>query len=169
MAEASPKTLDLNNLSQKTFNISNLDDEIRVDRLCVDLLRTFFNALTQQPGQKPEEVGNLCRGADYFLREFIIADRRENLLEVTGRQVRQFAGHWYIVKNLEPNMNELGSILGGIAALYPFLAEHALIDKDQADEICTACAERDWYQQRIEDFWAIEGDGFLQWRDEVPL
>lgn len=169
MAEEPCNPIDLNQLAQADLDITGLADEIRADRLCLAMLRTFFNHLTAKREVSPEQAGSLCHGADYFLREFIIGDRRENLLQVTAERVEQFAGHWYIVRTLEPNMAELGSILTGIAAFYRFLADHGLVDRLQAEAIAAACAERDAYRQRIDDFWAIEADGFLAWRDEIPL
>jgi len=163
------ETVNPEKLSEQECDIATLEDEIRVDRLCRGLLRALFNELSKQPGLKPEIVGRYCHGADYFLRDFIIADRRQNLLQVTGTQVRQFAAHWYIVKSLEPNMSELTGILNGIAAFYWFLADHARIPREQAESICAACAERDYFQQRIDDFWSIEGDGFIAWRNAEPL
>lgn len=165
----SPQPLVLSSLKPEAFRIVNLDDEIRVDRLCTRLLKSLYAELSGTCGLAPETAGRRCHGADYFLRDFIVADRRQNLLQVTGRQVRQFAAHWYIVKNLEPNMAELGLILDGIAALYRFLAAQGLVAADQAEGIAEACRERAYYQLRIDDFWAIEGSGFLDWRDAEPL
>jgi hypothetical protein len=169
MTKEKPAMPDPETLSAGALTIASLEDEIRVDRLCVEMIRAFGNAISARTGERPEQVGRLCHGADYFLREFVIADRRENLLQISGRRIRQFGGHWYIVRTLEPNMTELGSILDGIAAFYPYLAERAIIDRERAADICAACAEREWYRQRIEAFRAIEGDGYFAWRDEVHL
>jgi hypothetical protein len=156
-------------LSREALNIASLDDEIRVDNLCLDLLGTFYDSLSTGGHHPPETVGRLCHGADYFLREFMVADRRQNLLQVDAGLIRRFAAHWYIVRNLEPNMSELDAMLDGITAFYRFLAERGDTDRAQAEEIAEACANRPYYRQRIEDFWAIRDDGFLAWRDEVPL
>jgi len=169
MLNTPPSLLDLEQLSPGSFQIASLDDEIRVDRLCVALIKTFASEMAASPDTEPVAIGRCCRGADYFLREFIVADRRENLLQLDSGQIRRFAGHWYIVRNMDPNMPELEEILNGVAVFYSFLADHGLIDRKQAKEICAACRERDLYARRIEDFWAIEGDGFLRWREEIPL
>lgn len=165
----SPQPLELNRLKPETFRIVNLDDEIRVDRLCTCLLKSLYAELSGRSGLAPEDAGRHCHGADYFLRDFIVANRRQNLLQVTSRQVRQFAAHWYIVNNLEPNMAELRMVLDGIVTLYRFLAGHGLVAADQAEKIAAACTDHAYYQQRIDDFWAIEGDGYIAWRDAEPL
>lgn len=159
----------LQGLKKRDYSIKTLDDEIRVDKLCVDLLRHLFQDLTQQGQFPPEQAGERCHGADYFLREFIIGDRHENLFEVAAIRVRQFAGHWYIVRTTEPNLVELRSILSGTAEFYSFLARQKLIAEDLASEVASQCGELDYYQQRIEDFWAIESDGYDNWRQACPL
>ena len=159
----------LKGLNKADYNINNLDAEIRVDKLCVDLLRHLYQDLTQKNHTAPEQAGEFCHGADYFLREFIIADRHENLFATAANHVRQFAGHWYIIRTPEPNLTELGSILSGTAEFYRFLARQELITEVLADEIAAQCQEIDYFQQRIEDFWAIEGDGYNSWRQACPL
>lgn len=164
-----PQPLPLQQLKADDFDINDLDDEIRVDRQCVALLRAFFQALTEEEGLPPLEAGELCHGADYFLREFIIGDRQDNLFRFPAERVRQFAGHWYIVRSLEPNLGELAAILAGVRLVYQFLAERQLVSVEFASSVAAACEELPFYRQRIDDFWAIEGDGFIAWRAACPL
>jgi len=159
----------LQGLRKSDFSICTLEDEIRVDRLCIDLLRHLFQDLSIREMMSNRQAGDICQGADYFLREFIVGDRRENLFDIPPVRVRQFAGHWYIVRTPEPNLNELRSILEGIAAFYRFLARQELIVSSDAESIIAHCRELDYYQQRIDDFWAIENDGFDAWRRRCPL
>lgn len=159
----------LQGLNMTDFAINCLDDEIRVDRLCVDLLRHLFQDLTVRGGLPPEQAGELCHGADYFLREFIVADRRANLFRTAAYHVRQFAGHWYIIRTPEPNLDELRSILDGTAAFFHFLARQGLVTADVAAAIAAQCRELDYYQQRIDAFWSISGDGYHAWRQACPL
>ncbi len=159
----------LQGLNKTEYNVETLDDEIRVDKLCVDILRHLYQDLTQQSKTPPEQAGEFCHGADYFLREFIIADRRVNLFDATPIHVRQFAGHWYIIRTTEPNLTELKSILSGTAEFYRFLSRQGLITESVANEIASQCQELDYYQQRIDDFWAIDGDGYDAWRQACPV
>lgn len=151
------------------YNIDGLDDEIRVDHLSVDLLRHLYQELTQGQGIDADEAGSFCRGADYFLREFIIAECCENLFRIEPVRVRQFAGHWYITRTPEPNMVELGEILSGTSRFYSFLCRQKLISAAVAEEIAEHCRALDYYQRRIEDFWSIEDGGFDAWRQACPL
>ena len=159
----------LQGLNKTDYKIDNLDDEIRVDKLCVDLLRHLYQDLTQQTKMAPEQAGECCHGADYFLREFIVADRCENLFKVEATHIRQFAGHWYVIRTPEPNLKELKNILSGTAEFYRFLSRQGMINEAIADGIVSQCQELNYYQQRIDDFWAIEGDGYDTWRQACPL
>ena len=166
----------LQGLNKEDYNIHTLDDEIRVDKLSVDLLRHLYQDLTRhsimspkQGSVSPEQAGEFCQGGDYFLREFIVADRCENLFAIEALHVRQFAGHWYIVRTPEPNLTELKKILTGTAEFYSFLSRQGLLSEIAANEIMSQCRELDYYQQRIDDFWAIEDDGFTAWQQACPL
>jgi len=161
--------LDLPRVNPDDFEIRDFDDEIRIDGQCVRLLLAVRDHLVAHQGLAPLEAGALCQGADYFLREFIIAECHDNLFRLPAERVRQFAGHWYIVRTLEPNVGELAAILAGIDGCYRILADHGLIAPESRTAIGRACADLPYYQQRIDDFWAIEGDGFTPWRAACPL
>lgn len=161
--------LDLQQINPADFDIHTFDDEIHVDGLCRRLLLAVRDQLLSEPGCKPLAAGELCQGADYFLRDFIIAECADNLLQLPPERVRQFAGHWYIIRTLEPNVRELAGILAGIAACYRVLASEGLVEPERAAAIEAACADLPFYRQRIDDFWAIENDGFVAWRAACPL
>lgn len=166
MAELHPLLQGLNKID---YNVENLDDEVRVDKLCVDLLRHLYQELVHKEGMQPEQAGARCHGADYFLREFIIPERHKNLFKVEALDLRQFAGHWYIIRTPEPNLKELKGILEGTAEFYRYLASQKMVSKEVAVEITEQSQELGYYQKRIDDFWAIEGDGYAAWQEACPL
>jgi len=151
------------------FDIADWKDETRVDALCVELLKTFHQHLTQEQQTDPMLAGSLARGADYFLREFVIGDRQDNLLELAPQRVRQFAGHWYIIRTLEPNMTELGDILAGVSAFYNWCEKSGRVEHWRSQKIDERCKELAYYESRIESFWAIRDDGYAAWQKACPL
>jgi len=155
--------------ARESFEIHNLQDEIRADELCQRLLQCFRHELMEHEKLPPAQAGALAHGADYFLREFVIPNRRENIFVLRPGRVRQFAGNWYIVRNLEPNMAELEGILQGIAAFYAYCATVGKVSAELAETVRQECSLLDFYRQRIEDFWAIEGDGYLAWERACTL
>lgn len=159
----------LDRINTADFEVRTFEDEIRVDELCSRLLSAVRDQLLAGGTTDPSEAGALCHGADYFLREFVIAECHDNLFRLPAERVRQFAGHWYIVRTLEPNAAELTAILAGISACYQVFTDHGLVSRELAAAIGAACADLPSYCQRIETFWAIEGDGFDSWRAACPL
>lgn len=150
------------------YQIIDLATEIRADQSCAALLISFRDDLLAA-GIDGSQAGSLAHGADYFLREFIIGDRRENILHLAPERVRQFAGHWYIVRTVEPNRAELTAILAGIERFYAFLAAHGKVAGELHAAVTAECRELDYYLRRIETYWAIEGDGYAAWRELCPL
>lgn len=159
----------LQGLNKADFDVESLDDEIRIDKLCVDLLRHLYQELTQIHGMPPEQAGKCCHGADYFLREFIIPERQKNLFTVEALDLKQFGGHWYIIRTPEPNLIELKLILAGTAEFYRYLATQAMVSKETAAAITAQSEDLDYFQKRIDDFWAIEDNGYDLWRAACPL
>jgi len=145
-----------------------LDAELQADQECTRILRNFHIHLIKQ-GIEPIEAGSLAQGADYFLRDFIISACRSSIFTPHRDCVKQFAGHWYIIHNLEPTAEELQPVLQGVAAFYAFLAQRNEVDAQLAAQIQNDCGNIEWFKQRLKAFWAIEGDGYFQWRAECPL
>lgn len=150
------------------FEIASLDDEIRVDHLCCEILQRFAAEL-RESGLAPLDAGRLARGADYYIRDFLVADRRANPLVPDPERVRQFGGNWYIITNLEPNIAELADLLAGTTAFYRFLAAKQLVSAEAAEQVAEACTDLAFFKERIESFWNIEGDGFTAWNAACPV
>ncbi|MCA1797603.1 MAG: hypothetical protein LC645_08730 [Geobacteraceae bacterium] len=146
----------------------SLDEELQADRECTRILRDFHTHLIEQ-NTDPIEAGSLAQGADYFLRDFIISACRCSIFTPHRDCVKQFAGHWYIVNNLEPSVEELQPVLQGVAAFYAFLSRRHEVDAQLAAQIQQDCADIEWFKHRLDAFWAIKGDGYFQWRADCPL
>ena len=146
----------------------SLSDEIRIDQLIVSLLRTFCRD-SVATGVDPLRAGAWARGADYFLRDFVVDHCRNNLFSLPAGQVRHFAGNWYIIKTVEPNRNELSEILEGVAAFYRYCHEHGKVSDACYQDVVEACQDLDYYEKRINDFWEISDNGYQSWDAACPL
>lgn len=164
------KTISINDplFAAESFQPGSLSDEIRIDQLCVTLLQTFCRD-SIAAGIDPLRAGALARGADYFLREFVVDYCRNNIFLLPAGQVRHFAGNWYIIKTLEPNRQELSEILQGVEAFYRYCHDHGKVTTTCYQDVLTACANLEYYGQRIEEFWAISADGYQSWDAACPL
>ncbi len=156
-------------INKDQWSILTLDDEIRVDQLCQQLLKEFHQYLLGSLGHDQLTAGALARGADYFLRDFVIDRLRTNVFLISAEQVRGFAGNWYIHQALEPNAKELGDTLQGVAAFYRYCFAQGWIEEYQFREIERACEHLDFYRERIEGFHALTGDDYDLWCRVCPL
>jgi len=155
-------------LDKGEFEIKTLDDELRVDDLCRKLLLRFYEHLLHEQ-VSPGEASALASSADYFIRDFVIDKMRRNILDENPEIVRQFAGNWYIINTLEPNLRELSGHLGGILAFYRFLYRAGSISASYLDTIEKGCNDLRFYEERITSFWEIKGDGYIAWEQECSL
>jgi hypothetical protein len=155
-------------IDKSLFSLQGDLDDLRVDRLCQVLLKRCYDHLVAG-GMSPEEATRLASGADYFVRDYLLDSRRESVFCETPGMVRRFAGNWYIVNTLEPNLAELATMLQGIASFYRFLAAEGLIDDEHLARIEAECAATDYYGGRIDSFWQITGDGYPEWERECSL
>jgi hypothetical protein len=158
----------MNEINKNDFNMETLEDELRVDGLCQRLLRRFYDCRLAA-GLTPQDATLLANSADYYLRDFVVDRMRRNPFEETPGLVRQFAGNWYIVNTLEPNVDELARHLAGIRAFYRFLRDEELISADFFQTIDTECEALPWFSGRIDSFWAIAEDGYYTWEQECSL
>jgi len=166
--DASPSAED-KAFAPENFDVLNLEDEIAADQLCARFLQNYFRHLVETENIPTVEAARLARGADHFLREFIIPEMRDNIFAISSNRVRQFAGNWYIIKTLEPNAKELGDILDGVKSFYRYCLETARVDPPRYEAILRECDQLEYYRQRIDSFWDIEGDGFFAWDADCPL
>jgi hypothetical protein len=150
------------------FRLESLDDELRVDELCRNILRRFYDRLLAD-GLTPVKATFLAGGADYFVRDFVVGYKQRNLLEERPGIVRQFAGNWYILNTLEPDIAELAGHLEGVVAFYRFLRSGGLVTSGFLEDIEQECADREYYSRRIDSFWDIKGDGYVAWERECTL
>ena len=154
---------------QKNYVIETLDDEIRTDQLCKALLKKYHQYLLEDKEISPLEAGSMASGADYYLRDFMIDNRRINIFNISPELIHGFAGNWYIVNTLEPNMVELENILVGVGHFYSYCAEKKMINGSMTEKVLQACSRYEYYRQRIEIFNNLSGDGFRDWNNACPL
>ncbi len=154
---------EINLYDSENYHIESFDDEIRIDKICKALLQDFHKHLLNEKKLSPLKAGMMASGADFYLRDFMIDQQRANIFDVSADLVRRFGGNWYIITTLEPNMTELKDILSGVSSFYAFCVEKKVVDEETAAAVAEACQQHDFYEQRIESFHDISGDGFIAW------
>jgi hypothetical protein len=168
MAELCEEAFDLLKVDKRDYVPTTLEDELRVDKLCSDLLHRFY-CETMESGLSPEDATALAGAADYFIRDFVVSIKGRSIFDERAGIVSQFAGNWYIVNTMEPLESELEGYLAGIRAFYRFLHGHQLISLKFLQAIEAECSQLQYYADRIESFWEIKGDGYQAWEKECTL
>lgn len=155
-------------ISKEDFTPGTMEDDLRVDLQCKHLLQHFYQRLLDD-GMPPQEATALANGADYFIRDFVVDYKSMNLFDEKPGIVRQFAGNWYILGTVDPDIRQLSGHLKGIKAFYRYLRGLGLISAGYLENIEKECDDISYYEGRIESFWAITGDGYIAWDRECPL
>ncbi|MGB4600298.1 MAG: hypothetical protein WBI04_10060 [Trichlorobacter sp.] len=150
------------------FEFETLEDELRVDGLCRQLLHQFYNHL-QNIDLTPQRASELAFSVDYFVRDYLLDFLQQNVLRPLPGQLRYFAASWYITRTLEPELVVLERHLDGIIAWYRFLRERHLISTDELAMLELEADQREYYRGRIERFLALAGKGYEEWDHECTL
>ncbi len=169
MNHTEPKPNQTDPFDPENYVIETLEDEIRADQICKELLKLYHQYLLKNKSISPLEAGTHASGADYFLRDFMLDNRRTSPFKLTEDLVHRFAGNWYIISTLEPNIVELKNILAGVSYFADFCVANKMIDQALAKNIIQSCSNMEFYQQRINSFNDLSGDNFTAWNNDCPL
>ena len=150
------------------FDFTTLEDELRVDELCQSLLKHFYQHL-QLGGRTPQQASDLAYAVDFYLRDYVLDFARQNVVRPQPGIVRRFAANWYITHTLDPEAALLERSLEGIREFYRFLHGRHFICREELTWLEKEAADSVYYRQRIENFLAIYGDGYVAWEAECPL
>lgn len=150
------------------FDLGSIEDEIRVDERCQELLKRFYLHLIAR-GMTPERASELAFSADLYVRDYLLDFARQNVVRPQPGIVRRFAATWFAVHTLDPEMSVLERHLEAIAEFYGYLHRQHLISAEELRFVQEEAAQKEYYRQRIERFLGIVGDGYFAWEAECPL
>jgi hypothetical protein len=150
------------------FDFTSLEDELRVDELCQSLLKHFYQHL-QLCGRTPQQASDLAYAVDFYLRDYVLDFVRQNVMRPQPGLIRRFAANWYITHTLDPEAALLERSLEGIREFYRFLHGQHFICREELAWLENETMQTDYYRQRIENFLAIYGDGYVAWEAECPV
>ena len=149
------------------FEFATLEEELLVDQRCQQVLKHFYQYL-QQRGMSAERASELAFSADLYLRDYLLDFARQNIARPQPGIVRKFAASWFISHTLDPEILLLKRHLSAISELYTFMHCQHLISADELKFLLEEAGHVDFYQQRIDSFINITGEGFVAWDAECP-
>ena len=149
------------------FDFTTIESEVQADERCKNLLMNFYQHL-QLAGRTPQQASELAYGVDFYLRDYVIDFCRQNVVRPQPGIIRRFAANWYITHTLDPEPVLLEKSLDGIREFYRYLHLTHYISREDVNWLEREAADIDFYRQRIDEFHAIYGDGFVAWNAACP-
>lgn len=146
------------------FDFVTIEDEVRVDGRCLELLKCFYVQL-QSRGLTPQMSSDMTSRADYYLRNYVIDFTRRNIVRPKSGLISGFAAIWFITNTLDPEFPELELHLEAIAEFYRFLHRQQFISDMELAALEEEIGRSGFYRQRIESFLAIADDGYIAWKE----
>jgi hypothetical protein len=152
--------------SEGKRRLDDPDDFVRLDGLCVELLREFYGWL-QAPGGEalsPAEASPLAHAADRFLRDFLVDFLERGPADADPAAARQYVGNWYVVHTLNPTHREIDVILRSLQLLSRYLAEEGIVTEEVSRSARDDLSGEAHFHKRLEDFWELTSEGIPVWR-----
>ncbi len=122
------------------------------------LVEAFYNYQKQEKGLSVETASAHAHHIRFFALHYLIGCEEKNLLEVTDRDIDDYLGNWYIRKVWGGGKSEVRPILIAFKKFYKFLHERGSVDKDQLDDILSACKNPQIYIRRFESYDELDPD-----------
>ena len=152
---------------QDDFEFDTIDEELLVDERCQQILKQFYLFLQQQ-GMSAERASELAFSADLYLRDYLIDFGRYNIVRPRPGIITAFAGSWFITHTLDPESAVLERHLTALYQLYGFMHRQHLISAEELSFLLNEAAQLEYYNQRIDSFLNLSGDGFVAWDAGCP-
>lgn len=153
---------------REEFDFVTIEDEVRVDGRCQELLKYFHQQLLDR-GLTPQASSDLTSRADYYLRDYVIDFARQNVLRPKPGIIMGFAANWFITNTLDPEISVLDLHLEAIREFYRFLNQQQFISGEELAVLDEEAGRSEFYRQRVESFLAITGDGYISWKAACPV
>jgi hypothetical protein len=116
------------------------------------IVESFYNYLKQEKGLSEETASAHAHHIRFFALHYLVGYEEKNLLEVTNWDIYDYLGNWYIRKVWGGGKGEVRPILTAFKKFYKFMHERGSVDKDQLDDILSACKDPRIYIRRFESY-----------------
>lgn len=88
-------------------------------------------------------------------------------ISASQQAVRRFLGNAYLRITPEPDLAFLQVALRAIPAYYRFLSSRRLVSQELVLAVQKECADTDWYRERLELFYRLEGAALRRWAQKM--
>ncbi|MGB2842622.1 MAG: site-specific integrase [Halobacteriota archaeon] len=128
----------------------------RLEKETEKLIELFNNYLTIEKRLSEETASEHAERISFFALHYLIGYEEKNLLEVTGYDIEDYLGNWYIRKVLNSGNSDVRPALIAFKKFFKFLHEKGKIDKEQLEDILSACEDPQKYIRRFETYFELD-------------
>ena len=99
-----------------------------------ELVRSFYEYLKIEKGLGEKTASKHADEVEFFALNYLLGYEESDLLEVTGMDIEDYLGNWYIRK-VACSRSDVRQTLVAFRKFYRFLYEKGYLGKDQMDDI----------------------------------
>ncbi len=116
---------------------------------------SFYKYLKQEKGISEETASAHAYQIRFFAPQYLIEYDGKSLLEVTGSDIEDYLGNWYIRKVLNSNKSDVRPALVAFKKFYKFLHESGNVEEEELNDILAACENPQRYIRRFETYFEL--------------
>ncbi|MDI6885990.1 MAG: hypothetical protein QMD22_06550 [archaeon] len=129
---------------------------IQLEKKTERLHKQFFTHLTMNKGISAETASEHAQRVDFFALHYLGDYIGKRVLDASGGDREDHLGDWYIRKVLNSTKGDVRPILVAFKKFFKFLYERGEIDKEQLDDILSACKNPQRYIRRFETYFELD-------------
>ena len=119
-------------------------------------VESFYNYLKQEKQLSEETASAHAHQIRFFALHYLIGYEEKSLLEVTGSDIEDYLGNWYIRKVFGSGRSDVRSILVAFKKFYKFLHERGNLEKEELKDILFACDNPQRYIRRFDAYMELD-------------
>jgi len=128
----------------------------RLEEEAEKLVESFHNYLKQEKRLSEETASAHAYQILFFALHYLIGYEGKSLLEVTGSDIEDYLGSWYIRKVWNGSKSDVRSILVAFKKFYKFLHERGNLEEEQLNDILAACENPQRYIRRFDAYMELD-------------
>ena len=137
----------------------------RLEKEVEKFVELFYNYLKQEKGISEETASEHAHQIGFFALHYLVDYEEKSLLEVTGSDIENYLGDWYIRKVFGSGKSDVRSILVAFKKFFKFLNERGNLEEEQLTDILSACENPQRYIRRFETYFELNPDSETWDRD----
>jgi len=128
----------------------------RLEKETEKLIELFNNYLTIEKRLSEETASEHAERISFFALHYLIGYEGKSLFEVSGTDIEDYLGDWYIRKVWGSGNSDVRPALIAFKKFFKFLHENGKISKEQLEDILSACEDPQKYIRRFETYFELD-------------